>query len=125
MDNAPRTWTDREARDRGFAVDTTCYPWVAYKGARFNPTEWHSIQTPPANTGLDNLAELELSCGFLLGAKLRGGATAVLDVIDVLYPDNQISPTLKEAVRAQVSQKAVAASVPPWEDNPGYSPRAG
>lgn len=28
-----------EARERGFTIDTTCYPWLAYKGQRFAPTE--------------------------------------------------------------------------------------
>lgn len=28
-----------EARERGFTIDTTCYPWLGYKGPRFRPTE--------------------------------------------------------------------------------------
>lgn len=34
-----------EAESAGFVVDKTCYPWVAYKGPRFQPTEWHYIDT--------------------------------------------------------------------------------
>jgi hypothetical protein len=29
----------------GFIVDTTCYPWIAYKGPRFAPTEYKCIKT--------------------------------------------------------------------------------
>lgn len=28
-----------EALRDGFEVDTSCYPWIAYKGPRFQPTE--------------------------------------------------------------------------------------
>lgn len=34
--------TPEWARKRGFTIDTTVHPWVAYKGPRFNPTEWHA-----------------------------------------------------------------------------------
>lgn len=29
-----------ELKTQGFIIDNTCYPWVAYKGPRFNPTEF-------------------------------------------------------------------------------------
>ncbi len=29
-----------EAKAQGFTIDNTCYPWYAYKGPRFAPTEW-------------------------------------------------------------------------------------
>lgn len=34
-----------EAISGSFHIDESCYPWVAYKGARFNPTEWHYTET--------------------------------------------------------------------------------
>lgn len=34
-----------EMKAAGFTIDTTCYPWVAYKGARFNPEVWHPCYT--------------------------------------------------------------------------------
>lgn len=34
-----------EAEALGFAVDTSCYPWVAYKGTRFQPDEMKCILT--------------------------------------------------------------------------------
>lgn len=40
---APRNRS--EAESAGFVVDKTCYPWVAYKGPRFQPTEFHYIDT--------------------------------------------------------------------------------
>lgn len=34
-----------QARAAGFTVDTHCYPPMAYKGARFNPTDHHECYT--------------------------------------------------------------------------------
>lgn len=34
-----------EYLNKGYTVDTSCYPWVAYKGPRFNPTKWVSVLT--------------------------------------------------------------------------------
>lgn len=31
--------TPAEARKQGFKIDHTTYPWLAYKGERFRPTE--------------------------------------------------------------------------------------
>lgn len=33
------------ARRHGFTVDSYCYPWLAYKGPRFNPTETRQCLT--------------------------------------------------------------------------------
>lgn len=38
--------TAAEAIVQGFAMDRTSYPWVAYKGARFNPDELIYVYTP-------------------------------------------------------------------------------
>lgn len=39
--NHPMTGSTREAAvAAGYLVDTHVYPWVAYKGPRFNPSEW-------------------------------------------------------------------------------------
>jgi hypothetical protein len=38
--------TAEEARRLGYVVDDTVWPWVAYKGPRFRPTEWQTIATP-------------------------------------------------------------------------------
>lgn len=40
-----RNMSAETVRAMGFTVDETCYPWVAYKGPRFAPTEWHGIAT--------------------------------------------------------------------------------
>ena len=37
-----------DAMRQGFMIDTTCYPNVAYKGPRFDPTEWAEIPTTDA-----------------------------------------------------------------------------
>jgi hypothetical protein len=38
--------TERQkAEQQGWAVDTTVYPWLAYKGPRFNPTQTQQIET--------------------------------------------------------------------------------
>ena len=34
------------AEAQGFTVDHHCYPHIAYKGARFKPTETHNVFTP-------------------------------------------------------------------------------
>lgn len=34
-----------EAEGQGFTVDTSCYPWFAYTGPRFNPVEMKYILT--------------------------------------------------------------------------------
>lgn len=44
-----------EARERGFTVDTTCYPWFAFKGPRFAPTEKRECFT-------DDEAALRVAC---------------------------------------------------------------
>lgn len=40
-----RNMSKKEMESRGFTVDGHCYPWVAYKGPRFQPTEIHYIAT--------------------------------------------------------------------------------
>lgn len=35
----------REAEAAGFTVDTTVYPWFAYKGHRFRPDESRTVLT--------------------------------------------------------------------------------
>lgn len=43
--------TERELYEsEGFIVDKTCYPWVAYKGPRFQPTAIHYIMTDNEST---------------------------------------------------------------------------
>jgi hypothetical protein len=37
--------TANESRALGFIVDDTCYPWLAYKGPRFSPTEKQEVLT--------------------------------------------------------------------------------
>ncbi|CAG9229330.1 hypothetical protein [Burkholderia vietnamiensis] len=42
------------AEAAGYTVDTTVYPWLAYKGPRFAPVDARRIDTPewqPAKTG--------------------------------------------------------------------------
>lgn len=34
-----------KALREGYKVDTTCYPWIKYKGPRFRPTEWGPIDS--------------------------------------------------------------------------------
>lgn len=42
---ANKRMTFNEAMQRGFTVDCTTYPHVAYHGPRFDPTEWHECMT--------------------------------------------------------------------------------
>lgn len=48
-----------EAREQGFTIDENCYPWVAYKGPRFNPTEWHYTQTDTEHDQAERIEALE------------------------------------------------------------------
>ena len=41
----PNIRTRQDAKERGYAVDDTIYPWVAYKGPRFNPETWCHVLT--------------------------------------------------------------------------------
>ena len=63
-----RKITTAEAEARGFAVDTTVYPWVAYVGPRFKPTRWFTILTDLEAELLDalKLAQTHLEyCGYV------------------------------------------------------------
>lgn len=40
-----RKMTAEEAREQGFAVDDTVYPWLAYKGPRFSPEKSFLVYT--------------------------------------------------------------------------------
>jgi hypothetical protein len=91
--------TPGEARDQGFTVDTTTYPWTAYKGPRFAPTEWR-----------DCFTEHE--------AALR----AALDALFYRQPDQ---PALTNAeydlVRAAMATSgAPLPPAPPTDDIPAY-----
>ena len=48
--------TRQEAEAQGYTVDTHVYPWVAYRGPRFNPTEWHTVLTDK-ETHVERLAD--------------------------------------------------------------------
>jgi len=69
--NISGMWTKKEAEAAGFVVDTCCYPWIAYRGPRFDPTEHKEILT-------DIEAELAEK---VLGAIKRGpdGYALVMD----------------------------------------------
>lgn len=41
-----RAATAEEWEEIGYTVDRHCYPWVAYKGPRFEPDIWFPIATP-------------------------------------------------------------------------------
>lgn len=45
-DGGPVTLTAEEAEEMGFTVDRCTYPWFAYKGPRFEPTDTIPIVTP-------------------------------------------------------------------------------
>jgi len=35
----------KQAERAGYTVDKQCYPWIAYKGPRFRPSEWCFVLT--------------------------------------------------------------------------------
>lgn len=49
--------TERQkAEQQGYAVDTHVYPWLAYKGPRFNPTFTQQIETDKESERLSALS---------------------------------------------------------------------
>lgn len=40
------TLTAAELQRQGWTIDRRCYPWLAYKGPRFSPTESFPCRTP-------------------------------------------------------------------------------
>lgn len=58
-----------EAEQKGYTVDRSCYPWVAYKGSRFDPTEFFYILTDNENHLVDLLndasAKMEEASEFI------------------------------------------------------------
>jgi hypothetical protein len=48
-----------EAEALGFTVDKHCYPWIAYKGSRFNPTEKRIILTDRESMLANSLAKAQ------------------------------------------------------------------
>jgi hypothetical protein len=64
--------TRKEAESQGLVVDDTCYPWIAYKGARFNPIELHKCLTD-RETGL-----VEATEGLLAACQHHGIKTGTM-----------------------------------------------
>jgi hypothetical protein len=50
--------TIKQAKEDGFIVDTCCYPYVAYKGPRFQPTEHRDCYTELEESLLNQRDEL-------------------------------------------------------------------
>jgi hypothetical protein len=49
-----------EMRGKGFTIDDHVYPWVAYKGPRFSPTEWYECFTDLESELMYQINELQL-----------------------------------------------------------------
>ena len=67
-----------EAESAGFAVDRTCYPWVAYKGPRFQPAEFHYIDTDREASLREDAERLDALVADLLSEALLLHNNAVL-----------------------------------------------
>lgn len=50
--------TPQEARDRDMVIDDCTYPWFAYKGPRFAPTDWELCFTHDEAALLEELRQL-------------------------------------------------------------------
>jgi hypothetical protein len=67
--------TDSEqAMKDGYTVDRHCYPWVAYKGPRFNPTEWKHIRTDCECIAVDALNNYERVQKNIINSQVAGMA---------------------------------------------------
>lgn len=54
--------TPEDAESQDYIVDRHCYPWVAYRGPRFSPTDIFAVETPgyaPTRTGGEILRDLK------------------------------------------------------------------
>lgn len=68
-----------EAEASGWIVDTSCYPWVAYKGARFKPddsmrvlTDLEAELTKALRTVLKGIDKQLVQVGMAALAKAEG-----------------------------------------------------
>ena len=58
--------TRKEAKNRGFTIDQTCYPHVGYKGLRFDPTEHVEVMTDTEAELLEACQRALISLGHVL-----------------------------------------------------------
>lgn len=56
-----QTITPAQAREQGYTIDDTCYPWVAYKGPRFAPDDFQWCFTELEARMAETLSKLNLT----------------------------------------------------------------
>jgi hypothetical protein len=88
------------AKAEGFTVDRHCYPWVAYKGSRFNPSECKYIRTDDEcelallRTQNEKLVEAaDEALNVLIGCVVAAGGCDDRDAL------NRAKATLRAALR--------------------------
>lgn len=69
---------EQEAKEQGFNVDKSTYPWTAYKGPRFTPTDVQAIETPRWSNTMD--AESE-------EFPFKPGDQVTVDQLQAMFPD--------------------------------------
>lgn len=57
------TLTRLQAESLGYAVDTTCYPWLAYRGFRSAPTESNEVLTDREAELIETLRAIKAHLG--------------------------------------------------------------
>lgn len=91
----------QEARAQGYIVDESCSPWVAYKGPRFNPTEWFYLLTDTESAKMTEseyvLQELRAKGKAL--AKLRDGIVQLISQHPNMAP--KLRKLLEESYKAE------------------------
>ena len=66
---APSKHSHLDLKALGYTIDNTCYPNIAYKGARFSPVEWFDVLTEKEH---DLLSAAKEVVKVVTSDKLRG-----------------------------------------------------
>lgn len=88
-EDAVRFKSKEDAVSQGFTVDTTCYPWFAYKGPRFNPTEYGDVPTTEQARVIESRNQLTtvLAAARALRDEMQRCHQATRDRYAVVYDD--------------------------------------
>lgn len=93
--NAERM-TKEQAEAQGFTVDCHCYPWTAYKGPRFAPSEWQHVLTDEE-------------------ARLAGMVSTALKLLDQAWIDDDDSIVLYDTQGVNQAHRVLAGGREPRE----------
>lgn len=79
----------KKAEAEGFTVDTHVYPWFAYKGERFSPTEKAECLTDRESAMCASLVKIEALCRPGQEFNIHSAIDAMCDVWNEAKPHVQ------------------------------------